>query len=131
MMNRYVFIGDPSSYSLKFSVEACSLSLWHPPVIVSANILAPIITQENPYKVTFSSFGMTPFWARHPVELLTARSEGDKNLEDDPEFSGSKAIFMKKAFRKPLFPQRCIVIADALIVSSSKSKDRSWLVDEL
>jgi putative SOS response-associated peptidase YedK len=47
--------------------------------------------------------------------LPTARSEGDHNLNDDPTFRGAAGIILKKAFRKPIRSQRCIVIASAFI----------------
>jgi putative SOS response-associated peptidase YedK len=53
------------------------------------------------------------------MQIFNARAEGDKNPENNPEFKGSKAIFLKPAFQKPLFSRRCIVIADAFIEWSS------------
>lgn len=46
---------------------------------------------------------------------INARSEGDSNQSDDPKFHGAKGIIQKKAFRKPIRSQRCLVIATAFI----------------
>ncbi len=54
---------------------------------------------------------MTPTWAKQPLQIINARAEGDKNPANNPAFSGSKAIFLKAAFQKPLFFSRCLVIA--------------------
>jgi putative SOS response-associated peptidase YedK len=84
-----------------------------------------IITQEHPHKLTVSTFGLTPSWAKQPMQIINARAEGDKNSGNDPNYSGSKAIFLKKSFRNPLFNKRCIVIADAYITYCGS---QPWLV---
>lgn len=50
-----------------------------------------------------------------------------KNQRNDPFYSGSPAIFLKPAFRKPLFTRRCVVIADAFVGWSAAGK-QPWLV---
>jgi len=67
-----------------------------------------VITSEHP----IFTFGMTPYFASKPMDLLTARVEGNKNRTDDPGYNGSKSIFLQAAFKKPIQSQRCIV-ADA------------------
>jgi putative SOS response-associated peptidase YedK len=98
-----------------FNVGAAISKDWTQPVIVSPGDYTLILTQQDPGELMLSSFGMTPSFARHPMEILHARAEGDKNPGNDPAFRGSKAIFLKPAFQKPLFTQRCIIIADAFI----------------
>ncbi len=49
------------------------------------------------------------------MNLFHARAEGDFNKEDNPTFRGATGIILKKAFRKPIRSQRCIVIASAFI----------------
>jgi putative SOS response-associated peptidase YedK len=58
-------------------------------------------------------FGLTPFWAKKPMYLFNARSEGDRNKENDPNFRGAKDILIKPSFRKPIRSQRCLIPADA------------------
>ncbi|HLN75047.1 MAG TPA: SOS response-associated peptidase family protein [Prolixibacteraceae bacterium] len=72
-----------------------------------------VITTESPHELQTMRFGMTPYWAKSPMELINARAEGDKNPTNDPGYSGPKQIFMKKAFLKPIQGQRCLVLADA------------------
>ncbi|OQY05246.1 MAG: hypothetical protein B6I20_01600 [Bacteroidetes bacterium 4572_117] len=76
---------------------------------------APVITDKDPKQVQFFTFGLTPFWAKKPMYLFNARSEGDNNKQNDPNYSGGKGIILKAAFRKPIRSQRCLVIADAFI----------------
>jgi putative SOS response-associated peptidase YedK len=54
------------------------------------------------------------------MNLFNARAEGDYNQDDNPTFKGAAGIILKKAFRKPIRTQRCIVIASAFIEGPSK-----------
>lgn len=72
-----------------------------------------VITSENPHDCQVYQFGMTPYWAKKPMNLINARAEGDKNANDDPYYNGPNSIFLKQAFKKPVQMQRCLVIADA------------------
>ncbi|MFZ4707672.1 MAG: SOS response-associated peptidase, partial [Bacteroidales bacterium] len=60
-------------------------------------------------------YPLTPFWAKSEMNLFNARSEGDSNQSDDPKVHGTMGIIQKKAFRKPIRSQRCLVIATAFI----------------
>ena len=81
-----------------------------------------VITIQNPHLIQVFKFGMTPFYADKPMNLINARAEGDKNSDNDPYYNGSKAIFLKQAFRKPIQFQRCLVIADAYYEWSNQNK---------
>ena len=72
-----------------------------------------LITNQDPHLIQVFKFGMTPFYADKPLSLINARAEGDKNVADDPYYTGSNAIFLKTAFRKPIQFQICLVISDA------------------
>jgi hypothetical protein len=73
-------------------------------------------------------FGYTPAGVKEPWDLLHARAEGGKNRRNDPLYSGSPAIFMKSAFKKPLFRQRCVVIADALWFGRQPGSSPGWSI---
>ena len=75
-----------------------------------------VITENN--IIQLLHFGMTPHYALNQLNLITARAEGKKNSIDDPNYNGSKAIFLQPEFKKPIFSQRCIVIADAYYAMS-------------
>ena len=81
-----------------------------------------VITSENPLEIVVMRFGMTPYWAKAPMDLINARAEGDKNANNDPRYSGSNAIFLKAAYKKPIQSQRCLVLADAYYEWSSNKK---------
>jgi putative SOS response-associated peptidase YedK len=44
------------------------------------------------------------------------RAEGDRNSDDNQNYKGSKAIFLKPEFNRLIRHQRCLVLADAFIV---------------
>jgi putative SOS response-associated peptidase YedK len=54
-------------------------------------------------------------------DIKIARAEGNKNPDNNPFFTGSKGIFMKPAFKRPVVLKRCVVIADAYIEWSTKT----------
>ena len=45
------------------------------------------------------------------------RAEGDRNSVDNPNYKGSKAIFLKPEFHRLIRYQWCLVLADAFVVS--------------
>ncbi len=81
-----------------------------------------MITSEKPQELQTYQFGLTPYWAKKPMDLINARAEGDKNQNNDPNYQGPNQIFMKKAFMKPIQIQRCLVIADAYFEWSAAKK---------
>lgn len=82
--------------------------------------MAPVITSDKPKELQFFQFGLTPSWAKKKMYLFNARSEGDGNKENDPNYTGGKGIISKPSFRKPIRSQRCLIIADAFIEGSTK-----------
>lgn len=119
MPTKYILASSLETIEAHFGSKASKMFEWEPRIVVSPGDESLIITQQNPNEFTLSVFGMTPSWAKQPMQLINARADGDKNPDNDPAFKGSRAIFLKPAFQKPLFSQRCIVIADAFIENSS------------
>lgn len=81
-----------------------------------------VITCQDPHLIQIFKFGLTPFYANEAMNLVNARAEGDKNSNNDPNYNGSKAIFLQTAFKKPIQSQRCLVIADAYYEWSDQNK---------
>jgi putative SOS response-associated peptidase YedK len=122
MTKIFILASSLETIEKRFSVVAQSRLEWTRKIVIFPGDETLIITQQNPKELTSSKFGMTPAWAKQPMNLINARAEGNKNPENDPAYSGSKAIFMKPAFKRPLAAQRCIVIADAFVEWSPKNK---------
>lgn len=122
MCGRYVTISSLKAIEKRFNVKAEAPERYNPNVNVSLGQNAPVIASDQPGKVQFFVFGMTPVWAQKPMYLFNARSEGDHNKEDDPRYTGAMGIIQKPAFRKSIRERRCLVIADAFIEGPKKEK---------
>jgi putative SOS response-associated peptidase YedK len=113
MCGRYVLVQKVEVIEQRFNVKADFI--WKPNYNISVGNSAPIITSENPNTLQLFTFGMTPFWAKKPMYLFNARSEGDRNKSNDYNYKGGNEIISKPAFRKPIRSQRCLVVADAFV----------------
>jgi len=126
-----------SRYIISTTIEAIEAKFGLPPQAItfqsnyniSPGQVVPVITNEKPYEIQFFRFGLTPFWAKSQMNLFNARAEGDSDSEDNPTFRGAAGIIQKKAFRKPIRSQRCIVIASAFIeITSENGFTKPYLV---
>lgn len=115
MCHNYIIGSSPETIETKYNVESPDIKDWETNHIISPGDETLIITQENPKDIILSTFGMTPAWSKQPMQIINARAEGEKNPANNPAFKGFKAIILNKAFQKPLFFRRCLVIADAFI----------------
>jgi putative SOS response-associated peptidase YedK len=118
---KYILASDLITIEKRFN------ALPHPDLLeiqksysVSSGDYSYVITVNNIIQVFH--FGMTPQFAMEQLNILTAIAEGKKNNNDDPNYNGSKAIFLQPEFKKPIFSQRCIVIADAFYERSDTNK---------
>jgi putative SOS response-associated peptidase YedK len=127
MNGKFVLASSLETIEKRFTVRVPGRLEWVPQVVVSRGDETLVITQQEPRELALMRFGYTPAGVKEPWDLLHARAEGGKNRRNDPLYSGSPAIFMKSAFKKPLFRQRCVVIADAFVVWPAAGK-QPWLV---
>ena len=118
MPSRYIISTTPEAIESIFALPPQSIKVENN-YNISPGQFAPVITNEKPYEIQLFKFGLTPFWAKSEMNLFNARAEGDSNADDNPAFHGSAGIILKKAFRKPIRSQRCIVIASAFIEGPS------------
>jgi putative SOS response-associated peptidase YedK len=118
MCSRYIISATPRAIEAKFAIPPQSILIENN-YNVSPCQFVPVITNEKPYEIQLFKFGLTPFWARSEMNLFNARAEGDSNSDDNPTFRGAAGIILKKAFRKPIRSQRCLVIASAFIEGPS------------
>ena len=116
MCGRYVIVSSIETIEKRFNVTADKSALdLKPNFNLGPGMLAPVITNTEPYKLQLFTFGLCPSWAKKPMYLFNARAEGDGNPENSPDYTGGKGIINKPSFRKPIRSQRCLVIADAFI----------------
>ena len=128
MCRKFIIGSSLATIKNRYNVEALGIKLWETGHIISQGDETLIITQENPKEIILSSYGMTPAWSKISMQIINARSEGEKNPANNPAYTGSKAIFLNKAFQKPLFYRRCLVIADAFIEWSVSGTQQPYLL---
>ena len=122
MCGRFILVQDSKSLKNRFKVEIPEGIDLKPSYNISPGQKTAVITGERPHELQLYRFGLTPSWAQKPMLLINARSEGDNNPTDDPDFTVEMAIFDKPSFRKPIRSQRCLVPADAFIEGTIKEK---------
>ncbi len=128
MCGRYVQVSTVETIEKRFNVDGGQLEL-HPQFNVSPGNFAPIILDKDKHQITIGQFGFSPSWAKKRMFLFNARSEGDANKENDPDYTGGKGIISKPAFRNSIRHKRCLIIADAFIEGSSNEKlNKPYLV---
>jgi putative SOS response-associated peptidase YedK len=128
MCSRYILSTTFEAIETKFGLPPQAIT-FQPNFNISPGQNVPVITNEKPHEIQFFKFGLTPFCAKSQMNLFNARAEGDSNSEDNPTFRGAAGIIQKKAFRKPIRSQRCIVIASAFIeITSDNGISKAYLV---
>ena len=119
MHNKYILVSDVETIEKRFSAKTPKGQTEIPKsYAVECGDDTYIITEPNFVQVF--RYGMTPYYSSEPLNLTSARTEGTKNGNDDPNYNGSKAIFLQPEFKKSIFSQRCIVVADAFYTMSDK-----------
>lgn len=122
MCGRYTIVSKLSKIEKRFNVQADSPELYQPNTNVGPGFKAPVIASNQPNKLQFFEFGLTPSWAQKKMYWFNARAEGDQNKADDPKYNGAKGILHKPAFRKPIRSQRCLIPADCFIEGPQQEK---------
>lgn len=113
MFDRYLLVSDIKRIQSQLGISKITCSS---PYIPSYNIgcgdnayvIANYQTKQlEPFKFGLEGIGQTKYFVR---------AEGKRNLNDDPKYSGSNAIFLMPEFNKIIRSQRCLVLADAFVV---------------
>lgn len=113
MFDRYLLVSDIKRIQSQLGISKIPCQS---PYIPSYNIgcgdnayvIANYQTKElQPFKFGLDGIGQTQYFVR---------AEGKRNLNDDPKYSGSNAIFLMPQFNKIIRSQRCLVLADAFVV---------------
>ena len=122
MCGRYVTVTETKIIEQKFNVTASPEFNFNANYNVSAGDKAAVITSVDPTLLQSFTFGFTPSWSKKKTYVINARSEGDHNKENDPNYMGAKGIIKKPFFRSSIRSKRCLVIADAFIEGTTKEK---------
>jgi putative SOS response-associated peptidase YedK len=122
MCGRYVTVTETKLIEKKFNVEKSPEFDFQPNFNIAAGDRAPIITSAEPKLLQTFTFGFTPSWSKKKTYVINARSEGDHNKENKPDYQGAKGIIKKPFFRSSIRSKRCLVIADAFIEGTTREK---------
>lgn len=122
MCGRYVVISKLKAIEKRFNLLPSPEELFGPMNNISVGDKAPVITNTSPKQIQLFRFGMTPSWAKKRMYLFNARSEGDHNKDNDPNYTGAMGIISKPSFRSVIRKKRCLVIVDAFIEGPKKEK---------
>lgn len=122
MCGRYILIQKADVLEKRFGVIVPDTVRLVPSYNIAPGKFVPVITNKHPHEIQLFRFGMTPSWMTKPALFINARAEGDHNSDNNPNYSESKGIITKPAFRKPIRSQRCLVPADAFIEGPEKEK---------
>lgn len=122
MCGRYILIQKAEVLEKRFGVSVPDTIRIVPSYNIAPGKYAPVITNDHPREIQLFRFGMTPSWMTRPSLLTIARSEGDHNWDNNPNYDGAKGIITKPAFRKAIRSQRCLIPADAFIEGPDKEK---------
>lgn len=127
MCGRYTLVSKLEVIEETFQVS--STDLFAPNPNIGPGELAPVITQQVPSQLQMLQFGLQPAWAQKSMLLINARTEGDFNQEDQPEYHGTLGIFQKPAFRSLIRTQRCLIPANAFIEGPKNERlDKPFVV---
>ncbi|MDD2381482.1 MAG: SOS response-associated peptidase [Mariniphaga sp.] len=122
MCGRFVQIIDVELFVKRFGVKKPAEIRVQDNFNVSPGELAYVITHDKPDQLQVFQFGLTPHWAKKPMYLINARSEGDFNKENDVNYAGELGISQKPAFRTAIKSRRCLVIAQGYFEGPEKER---------
>jgi putative SOS response-associated peptidase YedK len=116
MFESFVLASSVTKIETRFNQVKLPESLYAPAFNIRRGDKTPVIVQGQNHQFKKFRFGLLT----EDVEECFIRSEGKKNMTDDPGYSGSKAIFLMQKHRKQIRHLRCLVPADAFYVSNSQ-----------
>lgn len=124
MCGRYILVTKVTEVEKRFGVKADAdvHGSFLPDVNIGPGAKGLIITDSEPQSLQLLYFGFTPFWSKKRMYVFNARSEGDRNKENAPQYTGSKEIFKKPMWRQSIRSKRCLVIADGFLEGPEKEK---------
>jgi len=122
MCGQYAIVSSIEKIEKKFRLKPNEHLNFKTNVIVSPGLQGLVITNEEPKMLQSFKFGFTPSWSKKQTYVINARAEGDRNKDNDPNYTGAKGIISKPFFKKAIRKQRCLVIADCFLEGTIKEK---------
>lgn len=117
MFERYILASDFKRIDARYSMAKLPEKVEYTP---SYNIgfgdKCAIINNNQTKEIQSYDFGLNV--DSHVLHFV--RGEGDRNTDDTPFHTGSKAIFLKSGYNRLIRFKLCVVLADAFVVSKGK-----------
>ena len=107
-----------SRYQLKLGAQNVPIKS---PSLVSGTDLVWVVTSKEPGTLQSMRFGFTSYRSDTRTDLLNIPTNTLPREEDDSEYDRLMYIFMKPSFCAPINSQRCVVLVDALLVTSPEN----------
>ncbi len=126
MFEQYILASNLIRITKRFNITSpIDSSLYTPSFKIIPGNNSNIIRSNQVKKLEQASFGLKSLSSKLHEGVSFVRSEGKRNLSDDPNYTGSKAIFLEPEFKSLIRSQRCLVIADGFIL---KSNNKAYLI---
>jgi len=118
-LNRFILVSSFKRIEARFSMAKLPEHVdYTPSYNISPGDKSYIINNNQTKEILLFDFGL-----RINNDVMPfVRAEGDRNAEDNSNYKGSKAIFLKPEFNRLIRYQRCLVLADAFIVGVDENK---------
>lgn len=119
MFECFVLASDFKRIEARFSMAKLpELIDYTPSYKISAEDKSYIINNNQTKEILSFAFGLNVNGNVMPF----VRAEGDRNSDDNTNYHGSKAIFLKPEYNRLIRYQRCLVLADAFVVGIKSGK---------
>lgn len=122
MFKRFILASSLKRIEKRFSMAQLPELSYTPTYNIKPGNITLAIAQGQNHQFKQFKFGQL---LQNKIQSFI-RAEGNKNLDDDPEYSGSKAIFLMPEYKKLIRFNRCYIPADAFIVR--KAPDNYYIV---
>jgi len=99
MCGRFVLVADPNAIQQAFNLDPAGVVDFAPRYNIAPTQLVPVITNEQPKRLSLLKWGLVPSWAKEEAignKMINARADG---------------IAEKPSFRNALKRRRCLVPA--------------------
>ena len=100
-------------FNLAYFVEEIS---YTPDFRITAGSECYVINNYQTKEILQYKFGLESH--NSSQRLCFVRAEGNRNMDDNPLYTGSKAIFLDPDYNRLIRSQRCLVLADAFVVGT-------------
>ena len=119
MFERFLLASDFKRIEARFSMAKLpDLVEYKPSYNISVGDKCYVINNNQTKEIQLFEFGLMVKGDALPF----VRSEGDRNVDDNPSYKGSKAIFLKPEYNRLIRYQRCLVLADAFVIGIDDKK---------